>query len=115
LRHVRRKDNAFVAALDGSKHDNLLETGGLFMIRSILAVLLIVSAPGLADARPHRHHVAHHNFGPSSGTHYTNVDGNSIHSPMHSRGRPAGATAHCADGSWSFSQHARALVRTMAA
>ncbi|HIQ17211.1 MAG TPA: DUF3761 domain-containing protein [Novosphingobium capsulatum] len=77
------------------------------MIRSILAVVLCVAAPGLAEARAHRHHAVHHNFGPSWGAHYTNVDGNSIHSPMRSRGRPAGATAHCADGSWSFSQHAR--------
>lgn len=41
--------------------------------------------------------------------HYRNVDGNSIHSPAHtsSNQAPAGATAKCGDGSFSFSQHHR--------
>jgi hypothetical protein len=38
--------------------------------------------------------------------HYTNVDGQSVHSPAYSSGGvPAGATAQCADGTYSFSQH----------
>ncbi|SAK94281.1 hypothetical protein AWB79_07076 [Caballeronia hypogeia] len=39
--------------------------------------------------------------------HYTNRDGNSIHSPAHSRSGavPQGATARRSDGSYSFSQH----------
>ncbi|CAL8472887.1 DUF3761 domain-containing protein [Caballeronia sp. S22] len=39
--------------------------------------------------------------------HYVNHDGNVIHSPAHSRSGtvPAGATAQCRDGSYSFSQH----------
>lgn len=63
------------------------------------AIALVVASPAFA-----RHH---HSYGPESGSHYTNVDGNSIHSPMRADHRPAGATAHCADGTWSFSQHRR--------
>jgi Protein of unknown function (DUF3761) len=39
--------------------------------------------------------------------HYINSDGNQVHSPAHSRtgAIPAGATAQCADGEYSFSQH----------
>src|ERR1700730_1415574 len=39
--------------------------------------------------------------------HYTNKDGNLVHSPAHSAdGRvPVGATAHCRDGTYSFSKH----------
>lgn len=38
--------------------------------------------------------------------HYTNVDGQTVHSPAYSSGGvPAGATAQCADGTYSFSQH----------
>lgn len=38
---------------------------------------------------------------------YTNVDGNTVHSPADSTNGsvPAGATAQCADGTYSFSQH----------
>lgn len=38
---------------------------------------------------------------------YTNVDGNTVHSPAYSSGGqpPAGATARCGDGTYSFSQH----------
>jgi hypothetical protein len=38
---------------------------------------------------------------------YTNVSGHHVHRPSKSRsgGKPAGATAHCRDGSWSFSEH----------
>jgi hypothetical protein len=42
----------------------------------------------------------------SNNNHYTNVDGQSIHSPAYSSGgAPAGATAQCVDGTYSFSQH----------
>lgn len=38
---------------------------------------------------------------------YTNVDGNTVHSPAYSEDGtvPAGATAQCADGTYSFSLH----------
>ena len=42
----------------------------------------------------------------SNNRHYTNVDGQTVHSPAYSsNGVPAGATAQCADGTYSFSAH----------
>lgn len=45
--------------------------------------------------------------GLSNDTYYTNVDGNEVHSPAYSTDNsvPAGATAQCSDGTYSFSQH----------
>ncbi|KAA8385899.1 DUF3761 domain-containing protein [Acetobacter sp. DmW_136] len=41
--------------------------------------------------------------------HYQNSDGNSVHSPAHTRTgqAPSGATAKCGDGTFSFSQNHR--------
>ncbi|TVT09381.1 DUF3761 domain-containing protein [Amycolatopsis bartoniae] len=36
---------------------------------------------------------------------YINVDGNCVPSPTHAASPPAGATAHCKDGTYSFSKH----------
>lgn len=41
----------------------------------------------------------------SNDNYYTNVDGNSVHSPAYSNTVPAGASAQCRDGTYSFSQH----------
>jgi hypothetical protein len=42
----------------------------------------------------------------SNDSHYTNSDGQRVHSPAYSSGGvPAGATALCGDGTYSFSQH----------
>ncbi|MDD3284216.1 MAG: DUF3761 domain-containing protein [Patescibacteria group bacterium] len=41
----------------------------------------------------------------SNDNHYTNVDGNKVHSPAYSDTIPVGASAKCRDGSYSFSQH----------
>ena len=44
---------------------------------------------------------------PTSGRSYINVDGKRVPSPVFSETRPAGLTARCRDGSYSFSQHRR--------
>jgi hypothetical protein len=43
----------------------------------------------------------------SNNNYYTNSDGNGVHSPAYTSDNsvPAGATAQCADGTYSFSQH----------
>ena len=43
----------------------------------------------------------------SNDNYYTNVSGNTVHSPAYSENGSvsAGATAQCADGTYSFSQH----------
>jgi hypothetical protein len=43
----------------------------------------------------------------SNDNYYTNIDGNTVHSPAQTSNgaAPAGATAQCRDGSYSFSQH----------
>ena len=44
----------------------------------------------------------------SNDNHYTNSAGNTVHSPAYSNGGvPAGATAECKDGTYSFSQSRR--------
>jgi len=44
---------------------------------------------------------------PVSGRSYINVDGVRVSSPVFSETKPAGSTARCRDGSYSFSQHRR--------
>lgn len=45
--------------------------------------------------------------GLSNNNYYINSNGNTIHSPAYSNTVPAGATARCRDGTYSFSQHRR--------
>jgi hypothetical protein len=47
--------------------------------------------------------------GLSNNNTYTNVDGNTVHSPAYSTtgAVPPGVTAQCGDGAYSFSQHAQ--------
>jgi hypothetical protein len=42
---------------------------------------------------------------PASGRSYVNVDGERVPSPVFSDSAPAGASARCRDGSYSFSRH----------
>lgn len=37
---------------------------------------------------------------------YKNASGRCVHRPVKASKAPPGATAHCRDGTWSFSQHA---------
>ncbi len=45
--------------------------------------------------------------GLSNDNYYTNTYGNEVHSPAYSNSVPAGASAQCRDGSYSFSQSRR--------
>lgn len=38
---------------------------------------------------------------------YTNREGHSVHRPTHAHHAPRGATAHCRDGTYSFSENHR--------
>jgi hypothetical protein len=86
------------------------------MKRTKIAVLVLLLCLPVWAQRGHHSSTSHHSstthHSPSTRSHssshyYTNVDGNRVHRPVHSRTTPAGATAKCADGSYSFSQHSR--------
>jgi len=52
--------------------------------------------------------VVHVKASPTSPVHYyTNVNDNTVQSPTKYDKQPQGATAQCADGTYSFSQHRR--------
>lgn len=71
---------------------------------TLLSFALAVALPGqsLAQAQPGSDQSQLIERG-----HYTNQNGQSVHSPAHSVNGavPAGATARCKDGAYSFSKH----------
>ena len=70
-----------------------------------VSMLTLVGASA-AEARPRHHGVTYSSsYAGGDEGYYTNVDGHSVHRPTHCGARPAGATARCGDGTWSFSQH----------
>ena len=71
------------------------------MLRITLAALSVLALVTPASARPHHAYVG------GDGAYYTNVSGHRVHRPMASSRKPAGASAHCGDGTWSFSEHHR--------
>lgn len=71
----------------------------------LLAVLALVG-PHTSDARP-RHQYTHHTRSFEGGDYYTNSRGHRVHRPMRSNRPPAGASAKCGDGSYSFSESRR--------
>ncbi len=82
----------------------------------LLAIAVALSFVGAADARSYggysHYHRSYGHVRESSLTshrHYVNVSGHVVHSPARMRdgSRPPGASAHCSDGTWSFSEHAR--------
>lgn len=80
----------------------------------LLAAALALGLFSTADARWYSHSYSHHRSAYDERDlmrhdRYTNVSGHSVHSPSRSySGRmPSGASAHCSDGSWSFSEHHR--------
>jgi Protein of unknown function (DUF3761) len=75
----------------------------------VLALSFCVPTLGLQRARHGRHratHARHYRRVPMRASrYYTNVDGERVPSPVHSRSVPAGASAKCGDGTYSFSRH----------
>ena len=66
----------------------------LIVASIVLAIAIQAQAPTPAKQPEDKQHT------------YTNHDGQSVKSPQRSRsGIPAGASARCRDGSYSFSQH----------
>jgi hypothetical protein len=63
------------------------------LITALLALLLLLS-PAFGQRHKHRRTSR-------------NVEGRRVHSPVLRRSVPAGATARCRDGSYSFSQNHR--------
>lgn len=91
------------------------------MIRSLFLIAVCISAIGLsapasAFDKTGQHQPIPQNSRPEPSEaqlqeheHYTNSDGKRVHSPAHvvGGGIPAGASAKCGDGSYSFSLHHR--------
>ncbi|MHB8287461.1 MAG: DUF3761 domain-containing protein [Caulobacteraceae bacterium] len=71
------------------------------MLRITLAAVAALAFITPAHARPH------HAFTSGGSDYYTNLSGHHVHRPMLASRKPAGASAHCRDGSWSFSVHHR--------
>jgi hypothetical protein len=76
-----------------------------------LAIVLALSLPGAGEAKGHTPHAkVPASEAPSSGDgsdYYTNVNGHRVHRPIHADRAPAGWTARCGDGSYSFSENRR--------
>ena len=83
------------------------------MRKSSLAALVVLTFTVTASAFPSTYHssthygthtTTHHNSaGSTHHNYYTNSSGNRVHTPVHARSAPAGATAKCGDGTYSFS------------
>jgi hypothetical protein len=78
------------------------------MKRFALAAMLTMSLlpATVADAR-RSHHYSHVGDYGGADDYYVNHVGHSVHRPVMTARRPAGATARCRDGSWSFSESRR--------
>ena len=84
---------------NGTEHDFKFNIKPLDLMRRFaLAALIGLALVAPAQARPH------HSFGYGD-AYYANVSGHRVHRPMAAGRKPAGATAHCGDGTWSFSEH----------
>ncbi|MGN6621200.1 MAG: DUF3761 domain-containing protein [Sphingomonas sp.] len=99
---------------------------------AILAVLMTSASPAYPRSMPRHHHARHtgksgvparrkHPLARSvhhavsrvldgslfGGAYYTNSRGHRVHRPIYQDRRPAGASAQCWDGSWSFGESHR--------
>ena len=71
---------------------------------ALAGAFLALTAGSVAEARRDtRHAPLPRTYGNSSGEYYTARSGNRVHRPVQAARAPAGASARCRDGSWSFS------------
>lgn len=75
-------------------------------LTSIVAfAFLALAAPGYS--RPHSPSTTHTPTGFCGADSYVNVNGHCVHRPVQAERAPAGASARCRDGSYSFSENRR--------
>jgi hypothetical protein len=86
----------------------------MFNLRLLAVAFVLVFAPvsQAKDASPsssYTHQAEPNEADLSTHKHYKNKDGKEVHSPSKSKSSkvPAGASAQCRDGSYSFSTHHR--------
>src|SRR5438874_10353652 len=82
----------------------------LFVLLLNLLLVLPISAQRTSHSTGTTRHSTTTTSKPKSSNrsaYYTNRSGHRVHRPMQSATVPAGATAQCADGSYSFSEHRR--------
>jgi hypothetical protein len=81
----------------------------LVLAIAVAAAVLGATAPS-THAAPATQHASPAPASPSSNAcrrgYYENSYGACVHRPVHAVSAPAGATAKCRDGTYSFSQHA---------
>ena len=81
------------------------------IISLVLLAFLLCSVPlaGVSEASAKQRRSTYHSrpYHRSSHRYYTNSRGHRVHSPVYSKTIPAGATAECSDGSYSFSESRR--------
>lgn len=77
-----------------------------FLRMIALGSACLLLAGGQVEAREyrHHHHVVTNGYGED---YYTAHSGHRVHRPMQANRPPAGASAQCADRSWSFSESRR--------
>jgi len=76
------------------------------LLKAMLLLLAIQPVLGQATQTTIPPPAHHRKAAPlSNNRHYTNSSGNVVHAPARAPSVPAGASARCRDGSYSFSQH----------